>query len=93
MKLRVIAIHQFLDIMFDLLVKEMGGESATEFIQRALKRSRYSQDLVKIPAERMAVPQAREVSFQWKNPDFVFRNPDLLIRNLDFLLKNVDCIM
>ena len=59
-KLRVIAMHQFLDILFELLEKEMDGESATEFIQRALKRSRYSQELIRLPAERMAVPQARE---------------------------------
>ena len=59
-KLRVIALHQFLDMLFEMLAKEMDGESATEFIQRALKRSRYSQSLVTVPAERMSVPQARE---------------------------------
>ncbi len=59
-KLRVIAMHQFLDLLFELLAKEMDGESATQFIQRALKRSRYSQEHIRVPAERMAVPQARE---------------------------------
>jgi mannose-6-phosphate isomerase-like protein (cupin superfamily) len=59
-KLRVIAMHQFLDLLFELLAKEMDGESATEFIQRALKQSRYSQAHIRVPAERMAVPQARE---------------------------------
>lgn len=59
-KLRVIAMHQFLNMLFELLAKEMDGESATEFIQRALKRSRYSQEHITVPAERMAVPQARE---------------------------------
>lgn len=59
-KLRVIAMHQFLDMLFELLAKEMHGETATEFIQRALKRSRYSQEHITVPAKRMAVPQARE---------------------------------